>query len=88
MKVTVLGMIFSPVPNFLFCGLSQKEKEARMASFSFSFLLLSLLNNLLWLAYSQKIGDENIGIPAMVGKLVNLPSLIMAGCLIFEFLAT
>ena len=39
-----------------------------MASFSFSFLLLSLLNNLLWLAYSQKIGDQNIGIPAMVGK--------------------
>jgi len=39
-----------------------------MESFSFSFLLLSLLNNLLWLAYSQKIGDSNVGLPAMVGK--------------------
>lgn len=39
-----------------------------MQSFSFSYLLLSLLNNLLWLAYAQKIGDENIGITAMVGK--------------------
>ena len=67
-QITVFGMILTPVPQFLFCGLTQKEKEARMASFSFSFLLLSLLNNLLWLAYSQKIGDENIGIPAMVGK--------------------
>ena len=39
-----------------------------MASFSFSFLLLSLLNNLLWLAYAQKIEDSNVGIPAMAGK--------------------
>lgn len=46
-----------------------------MASFSFSFLLLSLLNNLLWLAYSQKIGDENIGIPAMVGKSIDMLTL-------------
>ena len=61
-------MMFAPVPSFFFCGLTQKEKEARMASFSFSFLLLSLLNNLLWLAYGQKIEDENIGIPAMAGK--------------------
>jgi len=38
-----------------------------MASFSFSFLLLSLLNNLLWLAYAQKIEDNNIGLPAMAG---------------------
>ena len=81
-------MIFSPVPNFLFCGLTQKEKEARMASFSFSFLLLSLLNNLLWLAYSQKIGDENIGIPAMVGKLIILLYLLMIGCLIFGSLSS
>lgn len=43
-----------------------------MDAFSFSYLLLSLLNNLLWLAYSQKIGDENIGIPAMVGTLVGV----------------
>mmetsp|Transcript_31410 Transcript_31410/g.38993 ORF Transcript_31410/g.38993 Transcript_31410/m.38993 type:complete len:395 (+) Transcript_31410:118-1302(+) len=70
--ITVFGMILSPVPNFLFCGLTQKEKEAKMATFSFSFLLLSLLNNLLWLAYSQKVGDENIGIPAMVGTLVGV----------------
>ena len=61
-------MILAPVPNFLHCGLTQKEKEARMASFSFSFLLLSLLNNLLWLAYAQKIEDPNVGIPAMAGK--------------------
>jgi len=47
-----------------------------MASFSFSFLLLSLLNNLLWLAYSQKIGDENVGIPAMVGKYYRIIILI------------
>lgn len=39
-----------------------------MESFSFSYLLLSLLNNLLWLAYAQKIGDQNVGIPAMAGK--------------------
>jgi len=39
-----------------------------MESFSFSYLLLSLLNNLLWLAYSQKVGDSNIGIPAIAGK--------------------
>ena len=69
-------MILTPVPQFIFCGLTQKEKEARMASFSFSFLLLSLLNNLLWLAYSQKIGDQNIGIPAMVGKSSNFESFV------------
>lgn len=64
----MIGLIFTPVPKFLFCGLSQKEKEGRMESFSFSYLLLSLLNNLLWLAYAQKIADPNVGIPAMLGK--------------------
>ena len=64
-------MIVTPVPQFLFCGLTQKEKEGRMESFSFSYLLLSLLNNLLWLAYSQKIGDENIGFTAIVGKCIH-----------------
>ena len=39
-----------------------------MESFSFSFLLLSQLKNMLWLANSNKIGDSNIGIPAMAGK--------------------
>ena len=58
-----------------------------MASFSFSYLLLSLLNNLLWLAYSQKIGDENIGIPAMVGKSINIKfkAALIVNKLIFAF---
>lgn len=43
-----------------------------MASFSFSFLLLSLLNNLLWLAYAQKIEDSNVGIPAMAGTAIGV----------------
>jgi hypothetical protein len=66
--VTVCGLILTPVPSFLFCGLTQKEKEARIQSFSFSYLLFSLLNNLIWLAYSQKVDDLNIGIPAILGK--------------------
>lgn len=70
--VTVCGLILTPVPNFLFCGLSQKEKESRIQSFSFSFLLFSLLNNLIWLAYSQKVDDLNIGIPAVLGCFVGI----------------
>jgi hypothetical protein len=26
------------------------------------------LNNLIWLAYAQKVGDDNIGIPSIIGK--------------------
>jgi len=67
----------SPVPNFFFCGLSQKEKEARIESFSFSYLLLSLLNNLIWLAYGQKQHDQNIGFPALVGTVVGVLLIIL-----------
>ena len=71
LQITIFGMILTPIPQFILCGLTQKEKEARIESFSFSYLLLSLLNNLLWLAYGHKIGDENIGIPAMIGKSID-----------------
>jgi len=52
----------------MFYGLTQKEKESKIESFSFSFILLSLLNNLLWLAYAHKIGDQNLAIPNFLGK--------------------
>lgn len=61
-------LIMSPLPNFMFCGLSLKEKQARMESVSFSYLIFSLLNNLIWLAYAEKVNDRNIGIPSFVGK--------------------
>ena len=70
--MTVIGLILAPVPNFFYCGLSQKEKEAKIQSFSFSFLLLSLLNNLIWLAYGQKQHDQNIALPAIVGTFVGV----------------
>jgi hypothetical protein len=73
----VFVLILSPVPNFLFCGLSQKEKEARMESVSFSYLIFSLLNNLIWLAYAEKVNDRNIGIPSFVGKLFELSTLAL-----------
>ena len=72
-----MGLILSPVPNFLFCGLTQKEKEARIESFSFSYLLLSLLNNLIWLAYGQKVHDQNIGFPAIVGTITGIILIIL-----------
>ena len=69
-QITVFGLILTPVPQFLFCGLSQKAKEERIQSFSFSYLLLSLINNLIWLAYADKVEDPNIGIPSIVGALI------------------
>jgi len=54
----------------MFYGLTQKEKESKIESFSFSFILLSLLNNLLWLAYAHKIGDQNLAIPNFLGTSV------------------
>jgi hypothetical protein len=45
----------APLPTFMFCGLSQKEKSARMEGISFSYLVFNLLNNLIWLAYADKV---------------------------------
>ena len=49
-------------------GLSKKEQEQRMEMFSFPFMMLNILNNLIWLAYAHKIHDNNLVFPNLIGK--------------------
>ena len=39
-----------------------------MDGISFGYLVFNLLNNLIWLAYANKVNDRNIGIPSFIGK--------------------
>lgn len=39
-----------------------------MEGISFSYLVFNLLNNLIWLAYAEKVSDRNMGIPSFIGK--------------------
>jgi hypothetical protein len=39
-----------------------------MEGISFGYLVFNLLNNLIWLAYADKVSDRNMGIPSFIGK--------------------
>lgn len=76
-QLTTFLLVIAPVPTFLFCGLPQSEKERRMQSFSFVFLLLSVIGNTLWSAYAQKINNMDMEIPAVFGWFVSTILLMM-----------
>ena len=65
-------LVLAPLPNFMFCGLPQSEKQRRMQSFAFVFLLLSVFSNSLWSAYALKLENMDMLVPNAFGKFYSV----------------
>jgi len=62
----------------LLCGLSKAEKEKRMMSFSFPFLILNVIGNTLWASYAHKLNNFDMLVPNFIGIFFSMFMIIIA----------
>ena len=61
--MTSIFLTLAPLPTFMFFGKSLAEKQQRIQSFSFDFLIISLLSYIFFVAYAFKLDNIDMIIP-------------------------
>jgi solute carrier family 50 protein (sugar transporter) len=69
-ELTTLVTLISPLPAFVSCHKSNLEKTVMLEKISFNFLMAMFVTNMVWLAYSIKIENNDLIVINALGSII------------------